>query len=138
MAENTLFTLVDQYGNSLENFKFEGRFTFLYSYPNKKPERVFEGGFNSGIAYGELPEPNKGLEYTQLIIEFESEFYNTPGRLLFKWQYQAPQNKAVTKKTLDPQQKNDILNRVNDKLSQAVQERVGPTRPDIEEPKINL
>jgi hypothetical protein len=124
--KNILFTLVDQYGNSLKNFKFEGRFTFLYSYPNQKPERVMEGGFNGeGIAYGELPEPNKGLEYTQLIIEFESEFYNAPGRLLFKGQYQAPQDIAVTKKTLDPKQKNDILKKANEELSQAIQERVG-------------
>jgi hypothetical protein len=124
MAKNILFILVDQYGNSLENFKFEGRFTFLYSYPNKKPEPVLSQPFNSGIAYGDLPKPEKGLEYTQLIIEFESEFYSAPGRLLFKGQYEAPQKIAVAKKTLDPQQKNDILKRANDKLSQAVQERV--------------
>jgi hypothetical protein len=139
MAENILFTLVDQYGNSLENFKFEGRFAFLYSYPNKKkPEPVVEAGFNGGIAYGDLPKPDKVLESTTLIIEFESEFYNAPGTLVFKGQYQAPQNIAVTKKTLDPKQKNDILEKATEELSQAIQERVNPTSQDIEEPKINL
>jgi hypothetical protein len=125
MTENILFTLVDEYGNSLENFKFEGRFTFLYSYPNKKPDIALSDRLGSGIAYGDLPKPDKGLESTQLIIEFESEFYNAPGRLLFKGQYQAPQDIAVTKKTLDPKQKNDILKKANEELSQAIQERVG-------------
>jgi hypothetical protein len=123
--KNILFTLVDQYGNSLENFKFEGRFAFLYSYPNKKPEPVVEGGLNGGIAYGELPKDVFNLESTTLIIEFESEFYNAPGTLLYKGQYPAPQNIAVTKKTLDPEQKNDILKKATEELSQAIQERVG-------------
>jgi hypothetical protein len=126
MTENILFTLVDEYGNSLENFKFEGRFTFLYSYPNKKPDIALSDRLGSGIAYGDLPKPDKGLESTQLIIEFESEFYNAPGRrLLFKGQYEAPQKIVVAKKTLDPQEKYDILKRTNDKLSQEVQARVG-------------
>jgi hypothetical protein len=138
MAENTLFILVDQYGNSLENFKFDGKFTFLYSYPNKKPELVVEGRLDLGIAYGDLPKPDKDLEYTQLIIEFESEFYSAPERLLFKGQYEAPQKIVVAKKTLDPKEKNDILKNATEELRQAIQERVNPASQDIEEPKINL
>jgi hypothetical protein len=124
MAKNILFTLVDQYGNSLENFRFDGKFTFTYSYQNKKPVNVLSGEFNTGIVSGTLPTPDKGLEYTQLVIEFESEFYVAPGRLLFKGLYEAPQKIAVAKKALDPQQKNDILRRANDNLSQAIQQRL--------------
>jgi hypothetical protein len=44
--------------------------------------------------------------------------------LLFKGLYEAPQKIAVAKKALDPQQKNDILRRANDNLSQAIQQRL--------------
>jgi hypothetical protein len=125
MAENTLFTLVDQYGNSLENFRFDGKFTFTYSYQNQKPVVALKETFQGGIVYGTLPAPEKGLEYTQLVIEFESEFYSAPGRLLFKGQYEAPQKIVVAKKTLDPEQKNVIIKKSSEDLSQAVQNRVG-------------
>jgi len=124
MAENILFTLVDQYGNSLENFKFKGKFNFLYSYSNKKPVNALSGEFDTGIVSGTLPKPDKDLEYTQLVIEFESEFYVAPGRLLFKGLYEAPQKIAVAKKALDPKQKYDIINKANDELLQAIQGRV--------------
>jgi hypothetical protein len=136
--KNILFTLVDQYGNSLKDFKFEGRFTFLYNYPNTKPKPVADGRLDFGIAYGDLPKPDKGLESTQLIIDFKSEFYNAPGRLLFKGQYQAPQNIAVTKKTLDPKEKNAIVYMATVKLSQAIQERVGSNETPVEVPKDKL
>ena len=125
MAENILFTLVDQYGNSLENFKLQGSFTFYYNYPGKKPEQVLVGQLPSGIAYGNLPKPQIGLESTTLIIELNSEFYNAPGTLFYKGIYQAPQKIAVSKKALDPQQKNDILKLATEELSLAVQARLG-------------
>ena len=125
MAKNILFTLVDQYGNSLEKFKLQGRFSFYYNYSNEKPKSVLEGQLGGGIAYGNLPEPDKGLESTTLIIEFESEFYNAPGTLFYKGIYQAPQKIAVSKKALDPQQKNDILELATEELSLAVQARLG-------------
>ena len=125
MTENILFTLVDQYGNSLENFKFDGKFTFLYSYPNKKPEPVFEGRLDLGIAYGEVPEPDKGLEYTQLIIEFESKFYYAPAPLEYKGEFTSPQTIVVAKRPLDPEAKYDILKRASEKLNEAVAQRIG-------------
>jgi len=125
MAENILFTLVDQYGNSLEKFKFDGRFSFYYNYSNEKPKSVLEGQLGGGIAYGNLPKPDKGLESTTLIIEFESEFYNAPGNLLYKGQYPAPQKIAVSKKALDPKQKNDILKLATEEHYLAVQARLG-------------
>jgi len=138
MAENILFTLVDQYGNSLKDFKFEGRFSFYYSYPNKKPQPVVDGRLDLGIAYGDLPKPEKGLESTTLIIEFESEFYNSPGRLLYKGQYQAPQNIAVTKKTLDPKKREQVIKKSIDDLRLAAQERVGSNEIAVEVPKDTL
>ena len=125
MAANTLFILVDQYGNSLENFRFGGRFTFFYNYPDIAPQSVLSGQFRSGIAYGDLPKPSLGLESTTLMLNFDSDFYNAPGTLLFKGQYQAPQNITVSKKTLDPQQKNDILKRSSEDLNEAVAQRIG-------------
>jgi hypothetical protein len=125
MAENILFTLVDEYGNSLENFKFGGRFSFYYNYPNKKPVEVLTGSMMTGIAYGTLPRPEEDLESTTLIIEFNSEFYNTSGNLLYKGQYPAPQKIAVSKKALDPEQRIDLLKRSTEDLKQAASERVG-------------
>jgi hypothetical protein len=125
MAENILFTLVDEYGNSLEKFKLQGRFSFYYKYPNKEPKSVLEGQLGGGIAYGNLPLPQKDLESTTLIIEFESEFYNAPGKLLYKGIYQAPQKIAVSKKALDPEQRAEILNSSLQDLKQAASERVG-------------
>jgi hypothetical protein len=125
MAENILFTLVDEYGNSLEKFKLQGSFAFYYNYPNKEPMLALKGLLKSGIAYGNLPEPDKGLESTTLIIEFNSEFYNAPGKLLYKGLYQAPQKIAVSKKALDPEQRIDLLKRSTEDLKQAAAERVG-------------
>jgi hypothetical protein len=125
MSANKLFTLVDQYGNSLENFRFDGKFTFTYSYQNERPVVALKDSFQGSTAYGNLPLPDKGLEYTQLVIEFESEFYSAPAPLEYKGKFVSPQTIVVAKKTLDPQQKNDILKRVNDKLSLEVQARVG-------------
>ena len=124
MAENTLFILVDQYGNSLENFKLLGRYTFYYNYSGKNPEQVSAGPINSGIVYGTLPGPEKGLESTLLVIELDSEFYNAPGKLLYKGLYQAPQKIAVSKKALDPKEKTDILKRSAQDLRQAALERI--------------
>jgi hypothetical protein len=124
MAKNILFTLVDQYGNSLENIKFNGSFNFLYNYPNKKPESVLSNQLQSGVAYGDLPKPDKSLESTTLIIQFESQFYNAPETLVFKEQYKAPQNIVVVKKTLDPQEKEQIVDNYTEELRQAVQARV--------------
>lgn len=125
MAKNILFTLVDQYGNSLEKFKLQGSFTFYYNYPGKKPEQVLTGSMSTGIAYGTLPRPEEDLESTTLIIELNSEFYNAPGTLFYKGIYQAPQKIAVSKKALDPQQKNNILELATEELSLAVQARLG-------------
>jgi hypothetical protein len=122
MAKNILFTLVDQYGNSLEKFKLQGSFTFYYNYPNKEPMLVLEGQLGGGIAYGNLPEPDKGLESTTLIININSEFYNAPGNLLYKGQYPAPQKIAVSKKALDPEQRIDLLKRSTEDLKQAASE----------------
>ncbi len=125
MAENILFTLVDQYGNSLEKFKLQGSFAFYYNYPNKEPMLALKGLLKSGIAYGGLPAPEKNLESTTLIIDINSEFYNAPGRLLYKGLYQAPQKITVSKKALNPEQRAEILNSSLQDLKQVASERVG-------------
>lgn len=126
MAANILFTLVDQYGNSLKDFRFDGRFTFIYIYSdNRKPNIALEGQLTGGIAYGDLPKLEKGLESTRLIIEFNSEFYNAPGALLYKGQYPAAQNISVSKKTLDPKQRAVIIEKSIDELKQVASKRVG-------------
>jgi len=124
MAENKLFILVDQYGNSLENFSIALDYTFEYVYARSK-ETVLSGSSSVGVALGTLPKPKLDLQSTILTIQTESEFYYAPGTLLFKGQYQAPQNIAVAKKTLDPQQKNNILTRASEDLNEAVAQRIG-------------
>ena len=125
MAENILFTLVDEYGNSLENFRLQGRYTVFYNYSGTKPKEVLANPINSGIGYGDLPKPEKGLESTLLVIEFQSEFYNAPGKLLYKGLYQAPQKIVVSKKALDPAKKIDLLKRSAENLKTTALERVG-------------
>lgn len=127
MAENILFTLVDEYGNSLENFKLPGKFQVYYNYSQGKPKLVANGEFDLGIVYATLPE-SKDVVSTLLVIEFESEFYNAPGKLLYKGIYQAPQKIAVSKKAISPADKAKILDQVKQKLSAAAAERVSGVR----------
>lgn len=124
MAENILFTLVDEYGNSLENFRFQGRFQVYYNHSQGKPKLVANGEFDNGIVYATLPK-SEDVVSTLLVIDFESEFYNAPGKLLYKGIYQAPQKIAVSKKALDPKQRIDLLKRSTEDLKQAAAERVG-------------
>jgi len=124
MAENILFTLVDEYGNSLENFKLRGRFQVYYNYSQGKPKLVVNGEFDKGIVYAALPK-SEDVVSTLLVIDFESEFYNAPGKLLYKGLYQAPQKIAVSKKALDPKQRIEILERSTQNLKQVAAERVG-------------
>ena len=123
MEKNTLFTLVDQYGNSLENFKLPGSFTFYYNYSRNSSE-VLTVSITSGTGNGILPRPEEGLESTTLVIAIDSKFYNSPGELVYKGEYQAPQNIAVSKKTLDPEQKVEILETYTEDLRQAVLDRI--------------
>ena len=137
MADNILFTLVDQYGNSLENFSIALDYNFEYVYA-RSTESVLRGSSSVGIVLGTLPKPKPDLQSTILTIQTESEFYYAPAPLEYKGKFTAPQKIVVAKKTLDPKEKNDILKNATEELRQAIQERVNPTSQDIEEPKINL
>jgi len=127
MAENILFTLVDEYGNSLENFRLSGRFQVYYNYSKNKPKLVADGEFDLGIVYATLPE-SKDVVSTSLIIDIDSEFYNSPGRLLYKGLYQAPQKIAVSKKAISPADKAKRLEDIKQRLTQAAAERVSGVR----------
>lgn len=127
MAENILFTLVDEYGNSLENFKLPGKFEVYYNYSQGAPKLVANGEFDLGIVYATLPE-SKDVVSTLLVIDFESEFYNAPGKLLYKGIYQAPQKIAVSKKAISPADKAKRLDEVKQKLTEVAAERVGGVR----------
>lgn len=128
MAKDILFILTDQYGNSLENYRLSGRISIFYVYPNTKPKEVYAAEVNSGIINGNLPLPDKGIESTLVVIEFDSEFYNAPGKLLYKGLVNTPQKIALSKKAITPEKKADILKRTVEDLKQSALERVGFVR----------
>jgi len=124
MAEkNILFTLVDQYGNSLKNFDISLDYNFEYVYA-RSTESVLRGSSLVGIVLGTLPEPKDGLQSTILTIQTESEFYYAPAPLEYKGEFVSPQTIVVAKRPLDPEAKYNILKRASEDLNEAVAQRI--------------